>query len=147
MAAAAAVGAVLMIAGNVKSNLDQAKAEKQNAEAYRSQAEYARAVHKRKMDLLRRQQKDFAGKQQGMFAKAGISFSGSVIDVFTDTAIEQEKEMIAAENESNQEVSAYNFQAANSDSRARSLSNPATILLQSGGTALSAYGQSSRSAS
>lgn len=140
MAAAAAVGAVLMIAGNVKSNLDQAKAERQNAEAYRTQAEYAKAVHARKMYLLTRQQNDFTGKQKSLFAKSGISFSGSVLDVLVDTKVEQRYEQIAAQNEATSEVSAYNFQAQASEARARSLSNPMTLMLQSGGTALSAYG-------
>lgn len=137
--AAAVVGAALMIGGNIKSNLDQADVEKQNALGYASQADYARLVHARKLRLLARQQKEFRGQQKSMFAKGNISFSGSVIDTFIDTEREQRDELLAAQTEATQEVSAYEHQARVSRSRARALSNPLTLVLQGGGTALSAY--------
>lgn len=139
MAAAAFIGAAMMIGGNIKSNLDESKAEMQNAQAYESQAAYAKAVHARKLKLLDRQQKDFAGKQKAMFAKSGISFSGSVLDVLVDTQVAQKDEMIAAQNEAAQEISSYQFRANASYKRARALSDPGTMFLRGGGTALSTY--------
>lgn len=143
--AAAIVGAVLMIGGNIKSNLDQAKSEEKNAEGFDAQADYAQSAHARKMYLLQRQQKDFAGKQRSMFAKSGISFSGSALDVMTGTEVEQYYERIASQNEANQEVSAYRFKAQASRDRAKAMSNPATLIFQSGGTALTAYSNASKS--
>lgn len=142
-AAAAVVGAVLMIGGNIKSNLDQAKAERENAKAYNDQANYARSASARKMYLLERQQGDFRGKQKAMIAKSGVSFSGSALDAFSDTSIEQYYERLAAEAEANQEIKTYEFRADASKKRARALTDPMTIMFQSGGTALSAYSSAS----
>jgi hypothetical protein len=139
-AALIGVGAGLQIFGNIKSNFDQAKAEKRNAQAYEEQAAYAREVNKRKMELLERQQRDFVGKQKALFAGSGVSFSGSVLDVFDDTTQQQELERVAAQMEGEQNVMLYTSRAQASRDAAKSLRDPFNILLPAAGTALTTYG-------
>ncbi len=139
-AAAIAVGAALSIYGNYQRNMDARDAELANADFYNVQAARTAAAHKRKLQLLAKDQRGFQDKQRGMFAKAGISLSGSALEFTGAQYAEQVMEYKAAEQEADWDVRMAQMRAGQSRDNADKYGDPMRNLLQAGGTALTAYG-------
>lgn len=136
MAAAAAVGGGMQAFGAFMQNQDAAKAEDANAAFLMEQAEKTKIAYARKLKLLEGDQKRFTSQQQGMFAKSGIGFNGTALQVMAQTETEQAFEKFAARQEAEWDVRMIETKASQARDAARSYRDPMKNFLQVGGSLL-----------
>lgn len=141
MAAAAAIGSGMQAFGMYMQNQDAAAAEDRNAQFLQLQAEKTKIAYARKMKLLKDDQRQFTSSQQGMFAKSGIGFNGTALDVMAQTQSEMAMERFALNQEAEWDVRMIETKAAQSRDAARSYRDPFKNFLQIGGSLLGSASQ------
>lgn len=135
--AVAAIGAMLVAGGQIKQNMDAARAEDENAQNYFLQADRTAQVYARKYRLLSRSQDQFAARQKSAFAKAGISLEGSALDVLTDTRTQQVFEREALRQEARWDIEAFEREGRQAGRRAQSYNSFGRNFMEVGGSLLS----------
>jgi hypothetical protein len=85
-----------------------------NAEYLRSQARFAEQVAGARQISYERQATRFKSRQKGMFAKAGVDLSGSVLNVLGETSASLERQLYQIDWASKNEIKFANAKARNS---------------------------------
>jgi coproporphyrinogen III oxidase-like Fe-S oxidoreductase len=131
------VGALVETIGGVKSNTDEAESERANSAFYLEQAQFAKDSATREEAIFTDQAERFKKNQAGLFARNGVSMTGSKIAMLADTdkRIRDEIEAIRREGEMN--VKTATLRANASKRNADRLSDPWNNIMQSGGKLLS----------
>lgn len=134
--AAMAVGTIIKSYGQIKANMSQAEAERQNAGFYREQAAFAQKSGDRKREIYDRESQVLYGDQVSAFAKAGVS-TGSSSFFLAQQMLLRQNESFAIKEEADFNVRLAMLRADQSDSTARALSDPLTNGLLAAGNILS----------
>lgn len=131
------LGSLMSGIAGIKSNLDQASAERANAAFFMEQARFAEIAGERAEFLLRAEANRVRGQQISTFAKAGVDLSGSALSVLADTANREERESLAIRRETELNVKMAMLRAQSSQELADSLSSFTNNALQFGASILS----------
>ena len=99
---AAIIGTAIGVGGQIMAGQAQAKqgrqmqqAEDYNAQVSRQNAQAIQQSGKFEQDKAKRQQLLFTGRQRALTAASGVQFSGSPLDVMSDSIAESEMDMAA----------------------------------------------------
>lgn len=111
--------------------------------SYNEDAKYQRVVGDRKLQLLSRTQSQQYDRMVSQLAQSGISFSGSAVDVLTDSKVEQFRERNAVEFDTEMRVNDSYNKAASARSQANDLHDnlPLTLAGSFLGGAAMGYGR------
>lgn len=101
MAAAAIIGAgtAVSIYGAIKENNDKADAERQNAEYYRDQAQYAQHIGDREKSLFLTKAEEVEAAQAGAYTLGGVEMTGSPLAFMESQAIRKSQTLRAMSEE------------------------------------------------
>lgn len=124
-------GLVMKSYGQVKANLDQAKAEQANAAWYREQAFFAQETGRRAQEIFDRETDILAGDQLSGFAKSGDIDNATLF--MSGEALTRQKESNAIKLEADMNVRLAMMRADQSDKTAKALKNPLTNAMMVGG--------------
>ena len=136
--AAVVVGTTLTVAGKIKANRDQAKAEERNAGFFDEQAEFIEDAGRREEFLFEQQLDETEAAQIGSFAKAGIDLSGSPLLRLQETARLAAIEKGAIKRDVRQRARLARLRGDAARERADDLKDPLNNILTAGGGALTA---------
>lgn len=143
MGAEAAFGGSILSGGaQLYGNAKEASAYRKNAAAVDQERKNTAQVFERKLYLLQRQQDKYTGSVESAFARSGIDFSGSQLDLYVDNQREQSLERSALLAEARQTDNHLASQASMLRDRASNLTSgftTATTLLGTGIDATSSY--------
>lgn len=137
MAQAALVGAGMQVFGNYVQGQEAANAAEKNAEFIRFQKAKTEMAYARKIKLLEQNQAQFTSRQKGMFAKAGIGFNGSALDVIAQSQSEQKLELFSLKSERDWDLNMADLQARESEREAARYRDFGRQLIGGSGTLLS----------
>ena len=140
--AAMAVGTVMKSYGQIKANMAQADAERQNAAFYREQADFAQKVGDRKRGIFDRESAVLYGDQAGGFAKAGTN-TGSSAFFLAQQMVFRQNESFAIKQEADFNVRLAMLRANQAESTAAALSDPMNNGMMAMGNMLSFMGSAS----
>lgn len=87
--------------GNVKANLDQARAEAENAIWMRQQADYIQRSTKREYEIFNRESQENMAALENTFAKAGVSMAGTALEVQAQEQLKRQQELDAIVDQGN----------------------------------------------
>lgn len=135
-AEAVAVGGMLSGGAQIYGNAKEARALRANAKAIELERKASAEVYDRKLYLLRKDQTKYLGSLESSFARAGIDFSGSALDVHAETTREMAIEQSALNAEARQTDLRLLNQANQMRDRAKDLTSPMTMGLTLLGTGL-----------
>lgn len=113
-------GSSIKAFGQAKEAEEQAKSLEFNADVTRKQADLVRTASKVNIFRKRKQAKAFASQQQALFAKAGVGFSGSVLDTIEESASNAELDILLEEFNSESQASRLESEALRERSLASS---------------------------
>lgn len=134
-----AAGTGLQIISNWSANTRQAMLERENAEAYREQAELARAATQRELDIASRQYANQFGNVVSGFAAQGVDVgSGSAATQIASVAIARMRELDAIKKQGEFQIKLASSRSRRSKEEADLLSSVGFNLVQAGTTALTA---------
>lgn len=102
----------LTAAGQITEGYQQAQAAEYNAAVARQKAQAARKAGKLEADRIRKQRERLTGRQKALYAKAGVTFSGSPMEVMIDSATNYEMDALITEYN-------YEVEARQSESQAQ----------------------------
>lgn len=137
-----AAGTALQVAGQLRSNLDQAKSELQNAAFYKEQADFAWDASLREADLSRERYTQAGGAQVSAYARGGVDISGSAASVAAGTYANMANELGAIRRKGELDFKLAMARSRNAEQNAGNLKDFGYNLLQAGGTVLSNYAKS-----
>ena len=120
-AAMAIVGTGMEMAGNYKSAQEQAKAEKFNAYISEQRAKNIRQAKDEEIRKIRRNKDSMFATQKAKYAKAGVLFEGSPLEVMTDTATQFEIDVANTEYNYETEARAQEDEADYRRKRAKNI--------------------------
>lgn len=133
LAAVAAVGTVFNIAGQLQGNSAQASQERQNAEFYRKQAEYAKFAAEREEKLARFGYAVKIGTQASKAVQGNVDVSSqSLQEITSGTYSQMVDELFAIKKKGELETSLASMRGMASMSRADALTSSSTSLLTVG---------------
>ncbi len=138
-----AAGTALQVAGQYQANMAQAKAELQNADYYRAQADFVRQAQFRQADITAREYTARKGLQVSAYAKGNVDLSGSAATVVAATLAEQVEELTAIKQKGELDYKLAIMRSRQSTQQAETLSSFEYNFFQSGGTLLSGLARAS----
>jgi hypothetical protein len=106
-----ALGSISDMNAEVGSLRAQSRAEAQNARVLDAKAQTVGQETARNEEQLRRQYRDFAGKQASAIAESGIANSGSVLDVVRDSETRAEYDALKMRFQGTSEAKDLRYQA------------------------------------
>jgi len=109
--------------GKVKANREQAKAEMENANFLREQAEFARQAMVRELEIFGAETEEFIGRQTTQAAASGIDVGGSALLLMADTRMKQMREESAIKEDSRMRMREAALKAGASEEQAKRLTN------------------------
>ncbi len=134
-------GAVISAYGAIKSNSDRADAERQNANYFAEQAQYAQAVGDRELGVFEDKAASLRGQQIGAYAKGGVDLSGSPLLFLEQQSIRREQEARAIRDETARRVRLAGLKSEQSANQADNYSSFSTNFVSTAPTLLSAAGK------
>lgn len=139
---AGAVGAGTVLSGFANmSNMDaQSRAEGDNIRGFQQQQRDAAYVFDRKLKLLQTDQDKYMGSLDSAFAKSGIDFSGSMLDLYSQTEKDMREERLALRAEATSVNNRFDSEIRNAQNRQDALNDPMTRGMTLLGGGLSAAG-------
>lgn len=143
MGAEAAMGASLLSGGaQMYGNAKEAKALRANAKAIDAERAATEEVFNRRLFLLQRDQDKYIGSLESAFARSGIDFSGTMLNIYAETKDTMKQEQAALLAEAAQTDRRLASQAGQLRQQASNLTSTftmATTLLGTGLDAGSSY--------
>jgi hypothetical protein len=139
-AGASAIGGAINLSSDFERMDEQAQAAQENASFFYEQADQIQASIDREMDIFERELDHTVAGQAAAFAKGGVDFSGSVLNVFNEEIRLGSLERSAIKIEGALRVKEANLKAMDSTRQAMSLTNPGTRMKMLLGTVLSVGG-------
>lgn len=128
------IGTALQAIGQIQSNSAEARQERQNAEYYRRQAEYARFAADREAKLATFSYAQKISTQASKYTSAGVSTaSGSALTTMGGTYGQLVDELITIKKKGDLEYDLAFMRGQASESRASALTDPMTTLFSIGG--------------
>ena len=118
-AVASIYGAVKGSQAATKAGEARAAASRRNAEYLREQAEFARLLGVQRQRQYEDQATRFRSQQTGMFAKAGVNLTGSVLQRIGETTTRMEQQLAQIKWTTENEVKFGNLKADNYELAAR----------------------------
>ena len=138
-----AAGTGLQMFSQWMANIDQAKAEYENAKFYKEQGDVARSQMYRDMDIADREYEYRKGATIGAEASGGVDVgSGSAINNIAAVAAAKVKELSAIKLQGELNMKLARLRGARSQSTADTLSNPTYNAVQAATTLLGNYTKS-----
>ncbi len=98
-------GAAVSAYGSIKANNDRAAAERQNANYYKTQAEYASAVGARQLSLFGIKSDEVRASQLAAYAAGGVEVTGSPLATLEQESIRKMQTIRAIQAETSNRVS------------------------------------------
>jgi len=129
-----AAGTGIQVAGQFMSNFAQASAERQNAEFFKEQAEYARQSARRAEDIAEFDYTAKIGNQNSAYARGGVDISGSAALTIGGTIRNMMEEIMAIRKKGNMESRLAMMRARQSSERSETLGSFQYNALELGGT-------------
>jgi uncharacterized protein involved in type VI secretion and phage assembly len=105
--------------GQIQQGQQQAQAASYNAAVARQKAQAARQAGELEAEKIRKQKERLTGRQKALYAKAGVTFSGSPMEVMIDSATDAEMDALITEYNYSVEASQAESQAQISNWRAK----------------------------
>lgn len=138
-----AAGTGIQMFSQWMANIDQAKAEYENAKFYKEQGDAARSQMYRDMDIADREYEYRKGATIGAEASGGVDVgSGSAINNIAAVAAAKVKELSAIKLQGELNMKLARIRGAKSQSTADTLSNPTYNAIQASTTLLGNYTKS-----
>jgi len=137
-----AAGTVMQMLSQYGANLQQAEAEKANAEYFRMQADFAQDAQLRSERLAAFEYSQRIGEQIGAYAASGVDMSGSATLTVAGTLANYTEELLAIRKKGMMEMRLANARGKMSEDTAKLLASPTYNLTQAATTGLSAYAAS-----
>ncbi len=113
MSGASTIGGGIQTVANLNSLSDKKMNSYKESIFYDNQANYLEEVGKRKLYLLDQDQQGFINRQRSMLSKAGISMSGSALDVMAGEKVDMKNELAAVKSQTQYEVDITRSRANN----------------------------------
>ena len=107
-------GTAMQVYGNVKANLDESRAEAENAIWMRQQAEFIKKSTERSKDIFNRESQDNLAGLENSFAKSGISMSGSALELKIQEEWKRDQELQAIIDQGNMNMQEAYMKASTS---------------------------------
>jgi predicted nucleotide-binding protein (sugar kinase/HSP70/actin superfamily) len=104
--------------GQIQQGQQQAQAASYNAAVARQKAQAARQAGELEAERIRKQKERLTGRQKALYAKSGVTFSGSPMEVMIDSATNAEMDALITEYNYSVEASQAESQASMSRYRA-----------------------------
>jgi hypothetical protein len=140
MGAAQGVGMLANMYVGQKQMDDQAHSELVNQFGLQAQARDAQDVFDRRLKLLKNNQDKYLGSLDSDFAKAGIDFSGSFLEIYSQTKSDMREEQSAVRAEAASVQNRFQNEINMSRERRDALTDPTTRSLTLLGGAMSVGG-------
>lgn len=102
---------IMGVGGSIMQGQQQAQAAEYNAAVARQKAQAAKQAGELEASRIREAGEKLTGSQRAMYAKSGVTFSGSPMEVMIDSATENEMDALITEYN-------YSVQASQAESEA-----------------------------
>lgn len=135
-----AAGTTLQLIGQWGANIQQAIAEKANAQFYREQEQFARLASERAEQVAAFDYSYKIGEQVSAYAGSGVDMSGSAEVTVGGTISNAIREIVALREKGRLDVRLASMRAQQAQTTADTLSSPGYNLMQGAGTLLRSYG-------
>lgn len=116
-------GTTLQVYGNITANLDQARAEAENAIWMREQAAFIQKSTDREMSIFNRESQDMMASLENSFAKSGISMVGSAFELQQQEEMKRQQELQAIADQGNMNIKEALMKASSSEKMSNKLSS------------------------
>jgi len=137
-----AAGTAISMFGQLSSNMEQAKAEAENAKFYEQQAAFARLGQLRAEALSEVDTATKIGAQVGAYASGNVDISGSAAYTVGGTLKQAIDDIWAIKQKGDMETKLARMRSTQSSERSALLSSVGYNAIQAGTTAINAYGAS-----
>lgn len=121
------IGSGISTIGQIQAMSAQKKSLVAQSQALAEQAQFQKMVEARKLRLLENEQKQFAGRKQGMLSAAGVSLAGSALADFGNDLAEMHYERVFTKMEANYNIANLNRASLIAKNEAASVGRAMTL--------------------
>lgn len=131
-------GTAVEIFGNVKANLDQARAEAENAIWMKQQADYIKRATDRELSIFDRESQESIAATENTFAKSGVSMAGTALEVMAQEQTKRQQELDAIVDQGNTNIQEALLKSSASQKTSDTLGSFSYNMLQTASSGLKA---------